>query len=308
MFLRKIKKIIKSIFFYFFEKNLIKNTIEENFYDDDIDKNYLNNLFSERQLINQRSSYFLLFLNNIILEILMRLGIKENLPYIFLSGLFGINILSFLILLLFLIFSEKEIFKKRVFNCFITFQYDFVFLFSFISKAFFLEFEQPETLFKFYKILLLNFFLTLIIKILFYSKELYNFLEIALLIIYKILLFSSFIIIGKFDIYNGNRLNGFEISNFFLTPEIYNLSFYIILFFYFLERKKIFIKELKRILFAKSDKCSYYQSLLNMLNKSFLSFNMSSYRVNCNSSFIIFLRKLGLSDKETNLALDVRDI
>jgi len=309
MLLNKIKKFLKILTRFCFEEKLKKYTNEENFYEHNMDKNYLNKLLDDKQLVNQRILFMLLFLNNIFFEILIRICLYKTISENYLNGLLGINVLSFILLIVFLFSLKKNFIKSNFYNCFMIIQFDFIFIFCFISKSLMLEFQDEIPFFNYYKIIILNFSLTFIINILFFRSVNIKISEIVSLLIYKVLLFVSFLTCGKFKSYKiKNSSEYMKISNFILAPEIYNILFYVIICLYFLLRKKLFLEEIKRIVNFKSDKCNYYQGLLNMLNKSFLSFNKSDFRVNCNNSFINFLRKLGLTDFDINYALDVRDI
>lgn len=63
---------------------------------------------------------------------------------------------------------------------------------------------------------------------------------------------------------------------------------------------------LKEFFLEKNYLCEYYKGLMNMLNKSFLSFNITTNHITCNLSFVNLAKKLGLKDQEieTNLFSD----
>jgi len=63
-------------------------------------------------------------------------------------------------------------------------------------------------------------------------------------------------------------------------------------------------KKLKQFFFEKTYSAEYFQSLINMLNKSFLSFNISLNSISANFSFLNFLRKIGLKDSEINYLIN----
>ncbi len=303
-----MKRISKKIFGYFFEDKLLKYTEEENFYEHDIDKNYLKQLLDDMQNVNQRVTLFYLFINNLLLQLLITFYSNENFPYLFNYGIITLNLLSFVLIISHKLFKNKITFLKS--NCFTwisILNFDILLIFCIIAKIYFLKFENEHNLLMICKFLSLNFFLNSTIIVFFYQKVFYRKLEIISLIIYKIIILSTSIIMDKMQIDSQSNKNKIHSECFDFT-ELINYIFYGILAFYLLNRKKFFVQEIKRIIDFKSQKCEYYQSLLNILNKSFLSFNISNFRINSNSSFINFIKKLGLSDLEINYALDIRDI
>jgi len=309
MVLNKAKIFLNMLFRFCFEEKLIKDTKEENFYEHNMEKNYLDKLLDYKQMVNQRILCMFLYLNNLILEMLISAFYKDSFSFNFLSGLLVINILSLILIIILVISYKRNFIKHNLFTSFMIGQFDLLFIYCLIYGFLILEFQDEFIFVNFYKMLSLNFFMALIINIMFHRKIFCNMKEIICIALYKIILFSVFLLFGIFTFLSvKNSIEAVRLSNFLIAPEIYNIIFYTILSFYFLLRRKLFFEESKRIINFKSEKCNYYQSLLNMLNKSFLSFNKSTYRINCNNSFINFLRKLGLSDEELNRALDRRDL
>jgi len=305
-----IKQFFRLILRFLFEERLINISKEENFYEHKMDKNYMNNIIDNMQSVNLRILFMFLYFNNLLLEILINYFYKNTFWDKFLIGLLGINIISlvFLIILVYLLFKKKFQICNLLISLMIA-HFDLLFIYCLISGFIVLDFQEEYILINFYRILFLNFLMGLIFNIIFYLKAIYEISEAIFFVIYKIILFVTFLFLCQHKI---NKLQKYEDSfkyfNYFITPEICNIMFYSIICVYFLFRRKLFYEEIKRIFKFKTEKCNYYQNLLNMLNKSFLSFNKSTYRINSNNSFINFLRNLGLSDKDLNSALDIRDL
>jgi len=274
MFFKKAKRFLKLIFHFYFEQKLKKETKEENFYEHNMDKNYLNKLVDDRQLVNLRILYLLLYLNNLILEMLISAFYKDNFSGKFIIGLLAINIISLIFLIVLVLSYKRSFIKSNLYTSFMIGQFDFLLIYCLIAGILFIDFEDEYIFFNFYKMLLLNFFMTLTINIMFYRKVFCDMKEVIYVVLYKIILFIAFLFFGKFKFLKLQKtLGSFKISSFLIAPEIYNIIFYTILCIYFLLRRKLFYEEIKRIINFKSEKCNYYQSILNMLNKSFLSSN-----------------------------------
>ncbi len=94
-----------------------------------------------------------------------------------------------------------------------------------------------------------------------------------------------------------------NINNFQKNFKDFFLEFYIFNFIIFCFLVKLCITQelnhkLKELFLEKNYLMKYYQSLINRLNKSFLSFNISSKLLSVNLSFINFLRILGVKESE----------
>jgi len=310
MIIKKAKQFFRLIQKFFFEERLINVTNEENFYEHKMDKNSLNKIVDNMQSVNLRILFMFLYLNNLFFEIFISSFFKNTFSDKFLNGLLGINILSLVILIIFaFLLIKKKIQIYNLFTSLIIAHFDLLFIYCLICGILVFDFQEEYVLTNFYRILFLNFLMALTFNIIFYQKVIYEKSEAILFVFYKIILFAAFLFLSEYKINKLQKYeDSFKHSKFIIIPDICNILFYSIICVYFLLRRKIFYEETKRIFKLKTEKCNYYQNLLNMLNKSFLSFNKSTFRINSNNSLINFLRKLGLSDKDLNSALDVRDL
>ncbi len=299
------------------EKNLITKIFRKfpYFNNKNIDSNekkyqYIENFYSKISLI---ISILTTFLSNFSFLILTRQALRENdevnisknkisskdyndnknYQWIFPVQLI-LNFLIF-IFLLFLLFTKKH--RIKIFFRFIVFLLIEVFvIFSFFISNYLIK---NVILFK-------NLFILISLNLICNSNfdnriQKKNALNFS---IFKDLFFLLFISTKILQVTISILFNNFEKTFVDFTYEIYIFIFFLLtfLFKYAIGRELRF--KLKKLFLEKNYSSKYFQSLINMLNKSFLSFNITLNKINFNLSFLNFLTKLGIHDSDMDFLLN----
>lgn len=165
---------------------------------------------------------------------------------------------------------------------------------------------------------LLNTFIFVILNVDFTIKKLF------LLFCYKLILFFVFIFLSRnfngnkasaaIASYNQNNItyinttsptNGETKSNFliFYNEFAFLLFLFFVLFMYIYLRKDIKNRMLE-VYLQQKNQSEYYQNLINLIDKSFLCFNITNLRISFNDAFINLLKKTGLDEYDINTNLN----
>jgi len=121
----------------------------------------------------------------------------------------------------------------------------------------------------------------------------FSFFYILIYITYKSIIFG--IIINLFSNKDNQKIN--------FTIEIISFSLTCICVFLFTMIKQDFITKSMEFYTNNKFAIEYFQSLINTLNKGFLSLNLTNYTMNINKSFINFMKSIGISDENIHANL-----
>jgi len=116
----------------------------------------------------------------------------------------------------------------------------------------------------------------------------FSFLHILIYFAYKSIIFGILINVFNLDTNDKKVDFNFEIICFSLT------CFSIFLFTLI---KQDFITKSIEVYVKNKFAMEYFQSLINYINKGFLSLNLTNYTINVNRSFINFIKSIGISDE-----------
>jgi len=116
--------------------------------------------------------------------------------------------------------------------------------------------------------------------------------ELLIFFVYKLILLIIFILVNN---HTRNYIN-------FMFEYGFFVFWFISLFLYKLIRQD-YINQSLEYFFDQKYQNQYYQGLINMINKSFLSLNVSLYTLSFNNSFENFLKTFGLTSEEIDLNL-----
>ena len=190
----------------------------------------------------------------------------------------------FLGICVFLIIFSKRRKIKTIFIIIFYITMEFYFIFNFVY-IYFYENDNIDKFRKFIYFLFLNTLAVIGFDLKITTKKI-NYFKKNILFFYGFFRFFIFLIF-------------FTIKNISLFS--YEICAFMIILFFCLFRnylKNLMDFKLKKYFIERNFQCEYYQGLINMLNKSFLSFNITNNTISSNISFTNLMKSIGFTESE----------